>query len=168
MAIHADQIEDVYRRRYEAFASAIACVTRDRDSAIEVVQEAFARALARREQFRGDGPLEAWIWKIAIRTALERNGRSSSVPFEELTDPGFADPESDPELADAVRSLPPRQRLIVFLRYVGDLSYVDIAHACGISEGTVAATLAHARTALAEELGGGRRRAAGTQGTTLR
>ena len=53
-----------------AFGRAIACLTRDHDAAIEVVQEAFARAVARREQFRGDGPLEAWIWKIAIRTAL--------------------------------------------------------------------------------------------------
>ena len=52
-----------------------------------------------------------------------------------------------------MRKLPPRQRLIVFLRYVSDLSYSDIAHACGIAEGTVAATLAQARTALAAELG---------------
>ena len=168
MSIPADQIEDVYRRRHQAFGNAIACLTRDHDSAIEVVQEAFARALARREQFRGDGPLEAWIWKIAIRTALERSGRSSSVPFEELADPGYADPERDPELSDAVRKLPPRQRLIVFLRYVGDLSYSDIAHACGISEGTVAATLAQARTALAAELGHQRSCEANTQGTTLR
>lgn len=167
MSIPAVQIEDVYRRRYEAFGRAIACLTRDHDSAIEVVQEAFARALAQRDQFRGDGPLEAWIWKIAIRTALERNGRSSPVPFEEVADPGFADPERDPELSDAVRKLPARQRLIVFLRYVGDLSYSDIAHACGISEGTVAATLAQARAALAAELG---RQHSGkaTDGTTVR
>ena len=168
MSLPADQIEDVYRRRHQVFGNAIACLTGDHDAAVEVVQEAFARALARREQFRGDGPLEAWIWKIAIRTALERGGQPVSVPFEDLADPGFADPERDPELSNAVRKLPPRQRLIVFLRYVGDLSYSDIAHACGIAEGTVAATLAQARTALAAELGYQRSFDDSAHGTTRR
>lgn len=153
MSIAADRIEDVYRRRHRAFGNAIACITSSHDLAIDVVQEAFARALARREQFRDDGPLEAWIWKIAIRTALEQNGRPMDLPFEELSDPGFADPERDPELSAAVRKLAPRRRLVVFLRYVGDLSYSDIAHVCGVSEGTIAATLTQARAVLADELG---------------
>jgi RNA polymerase sigma factor (sigma-70 family) len=153
MNIPASRIEEVYRRRHRAFARAIACVTGDRDAAVDVVQEAFARALARREQFRGDGPLEAWIWRIAVRTALEHNGRPTTLPFEEVADPGFADPQRDPELAAAVRKLPPRRRLIVFLRYVGDLSYSDIGHVVGVSEGTVAATLTQARSVLAAELG---------------
>jgi RNA polymerase sigma factor (sigma-70 family) len=53
-----------------------------------------------------------------------------------------------PDLVDAIRSLPPRRRLVVFLRYFGDLSYEEISEACGISEGTVAATLAQARADL--------------------
>jgi DNA-directed RNA polymerase specialized sigma24 family protein len=40
----------------------------------------------------------------------------------------------------------------VFLRYFGGLSYGEIAHACGISEGTVGAALARAHAALREEL----------------
>jgi DNA-directed RNA polymerase specialized sigma24 family protein len=48
--------------------------------------------------------------------------------------------------------LPPRRRLIVFLRYFADFSYADIASACDVSEGTVAATLAQAHQALAETL----------------
>ena len=62
------------------------------------------------------------------------------------------EPERDPELAEAVKKLPPRRRLIVFLRYFADLSYDEIADICGISEGTVGAALAHARSALAEQL----------------
>ena len=153
MSIPAYRIEEVYRRRHRAFGSAIGCLIGDRDAAVDVVQEAFARALARREQFRGDGPLEAWIWRIAIRAALEQAGGPTNLPFEEVADAGFADPQRDPELAAAVRKLPPRRRLIVFLRYIGDLSYSDIGHVCGVSEGTVAATLTQARGVLAEELG---------------
>jgi DNA-directed RNA polymerase specialized sigma24 family protein len=43
---------------------------------------------------------------------------------------------------------------VVFLRYFADLSYTEIAFVCGISEGTVAATLAQAHTALREQLDG--------------
>jgi RNA polymerase sigma factor (sigma-70 family) len=61
-------------------------------------------------------------------------------------------PERDPELAAALRELPPRRRLIVFLRYFADLSYSEIAAVCEISEGTVAASLAQARADLLEAL----------------
>ena len=33
----------------------------------DATQEAFARALAAREQFRGEGSFEGWVWRIAIR-----------------------------------------------------------------------------------------------------
>jgi RNA polymerase sigma-70 factor (ECF subfamily) len=61
-------------------------------------------------------------------------------------------PELDPALAAAIRALTPRRRLFVFLRYFGDLSYDEIAQACGVSRGTVAAALAQARTELAAVL----------------
>ena len=61
-------------------------------------------------------------------------------------------PERDPELAAAVRALPPRRRLIVFLRYFADFSYEEVAAACGVSEGTVAAALAQARAELRNAL----------------
>jgi DNA-directed RNA polymerase specialized sigma24 family protein len=40
----------------------------------------------------------------------------------------------------------------VFLRYFADLSYAEIASLCQISEGTVAATLAHAHADLLTDL----------------
>ena len=62
------------------------------------------------------------------------------------------EPDRDPVLAEALRSLPPKRRLIVFLRYFADLSYAQIAELCAVSEGTVGATLAQARAALEEQL----------------
>lgn len=61
-------------------------------------------------------------------------------------------PERDPELAEAIRNLPPRRRLVLFLRHFADLSYTEIASLLEISEGTVAATLAHAHADLQTEL----------------
>jgi RNA polymerase sigma factor (sigma-70 family) len=60
--------------------------------------------------------------------------------------------ERDPALAAAIRSLSPRRRVVVFLRYFADFSYAEIAEALEISEGTVAATLAQAHAALHDDL----------------
>lgn len=147
----AKALEDVYRRRYAGFRNALATVTESYDTARDAVQEGFARALRSREAFRG-GSIEAWVWQIALHAALEsrRNGRV--VVSGDLPQADLVDADRDPILAEAIRALPPRRRLIVFLRYYADLSYDQIADACGISEGTVAATLSQAHAALEEAI----------------
>ena len=137
-----DEIERVYRERNIGFRNALVTVTGSDVAARDAVQEAFARALRNRNQFRGDAPLEAWIFRIALRTALETRQNGREVALHDAVDPALPEPERDPELAAGPRELPPRQRLIVFLRYFADLSYAEIAAVCEINEGTVAATLA--------------------------
>jgi DNA-directed RNA polymerase specialized sigma24 family protein len=41
----------------------------------DVVQEAFATAVRKRRSFRGDGPLEAWGWRIVLDTACTGDAR---------------------------------------------------------------------------------------------
>jgi RNA polymerase sigma-70 factor, ECF subfamily len=142
------ELEQLYSERYVSFRNALATVTGSRESARDAVQETFARALARREQYRGDAPLAAWVWKIALRVALEKRRRPHSLQLDESVDPALPEPERDPELAAALRRLSPRRRLIVFLRYFGDFSYAEIAAACDVSEGTIAASLAQAHAEL--------------------
>ena len=77
---------------------------------------------------------------------------AGDVRVETVPDPGLVEPTSDPVLSAALRALPPRRRLVVFLRYFADLSYPEIADVLGISEGTVAATLHKARAALRNAL----------------
>jgi RNA polymerase sigma-70 factor, ECF subfamily len=149
----ASEIEQLYRTRYLSFRNGMVGLTGSYESARDVVQEAFAQALRDREQFRGEGSLAAWIWRIAVRVALDsrRNGRVLTVD-ELVAETAAPDRERDPMLAGALRQLAPRRRLIVFLRYFADLSYAEIAEVCGISEGTVAATLTHARADLLQAL----------------
>jgi RNA polymerase sigma factor (sigma-70 family) len=146
-------IEDVYARRYLRFRNALAGVTGSYELAHDVVQESFARALAARRSYRQEGPLEAWIWKIALRVALDMRRKPVEEPLVDAFEPDLPEPEYDDELAAALRTLSPRRRLVVFLRYVADLDYASIAEACEISEGTVAATLSQATVALMNALG---------------
>jgi RNA polymerase sigma-70 factor (ECF subfamily) len=140
------EIEQLYRARYLSFRNGMVGMTGSYESARDVVQEAFAQALRDQEQFRGEGSLAAWVWRIAVRVAIDarRDGRILTVD-ELVAEAAVPDRERDPMLASALRQLAPRRRLIVFLRYFADLSYAEIAEVCGISEGTVAATLARAR-----------------------
>lgn len=147
----ARAIEELYRQRYVGFRNALATVTGSHESARDAVQEGFARALASRKQFRGDSSLAAWVWRIAFRAALEARGERGGSASD-VVDPQLVEPERSPALTSALANLPPRRRLVVFLRYFADFSYAEIAAACDMSEGTVAATLAQAHAALAESL----------------
>ena len=161
MDARAQAIEELYRERFAGYCNALATVTGSYDSARDAVQEAFARALRKRRRLRREQSLAPWVWTIAYRLALESRPRSGAVQSEQ-DERALLEPERDPELAEAIRSLPPRRRLIVFLRYFADFSYAEIAEACEVSEGTVAATLAQAHEALRstlapERVEGGRR-----------
>ena len=147
-----DDIEALYRSRYEVFARVAASVTGDADRARDAVQEAFATALRKRRSFRGEGPLEAWVWRIVLNAA--RSDVRRGTPTVDQTEPASSNghPEEDAELRAALALLPERQRTAVFLRYYADLDYAAIAEALGITSGTVAATLNAAHTALRTQL----------------
>ncbi len=152
MGADPEEIERLYRERYVSFRNAIATLTGSYESARDVVQEAFTRALVSREQYRGDGSLAGWVWRIALRAALEQRRVPADAPSNGVPEAALPEAERDPELAEALRGLSPRRRLVVFLHYFADLSYVEIAELAGVSEGTVAATLAQAREALRQAL----------------
>lgn len=148
----ARALEQLYRERYAQFWNALAALVHDDELASDVLQEAFARALRSQASFRGDGPLAGWVWRIAIRTAYEYRRPRTSVPLEDWLDPVLPEPQRDPALDAALRRLPPRKRTIVFLRYFADLSHDEIAAACGIARGTIAASVAQAHVSLLGQL----------------
>ena len=149
MKRNAEALEQLYRDRYRNYRDIMAGVVGSHDLAREVVQEAFARALREQRRFRGDGSLEAWVWKIALNVALKmRRGLAREWALDEEYEASSTAVVPDRDVRAAVRALPPRRRLVVFLRYFADLSYGEIAEIAGISEGTVAATLAQAHNEL--------------------
>jgi RNA polymerase sigma-70 factor, ECF subfamily len=167
-AVTADAIRRIYAERYRSCYRLALTITGSEASAHDAVQEGFALALSRRQQLRDERALEAWIYRIVARCALEtrRNGHATApadLP-EDVTlvwSPELPRPERDPELARALSTLAPRQRLVIFLRFFADLPIATIAQVCGISEGTVSATLAQAKAVLLSRLGSGDARSKG-------
>ena len=142
------RIERLYRERYVRFRNGVAPVTGGHETARDAVQEGFARALRASRQYSGRGSLEGWVWRIVLRTALEQRRPHDEISLDAV-DAEFIEPERDFALAAAIQAMPPRRRLVVFLRHFADLPYQTIAEVLEIDAGTVAATLAQAREALA-------------------
>ena len=146
------EIEAMYRSRFPHFVQVATAIVGDREVALEAVQDAFAGAVRSRRTFRGEGSLEAWIWRAVV------NASYKTRPAPDPSAAADRDRENGYELHDEgdiwphIAVLPERQRTALFLRYYADLDYRSIASALGIEVGTVSATLSAAHTSLRRAL----------------
>jgi RNA polymerase sigma factor (sigma-70 family) len=115
-------------------------------------RKVFAAAFRHRNAYRGEGPLEAWLWRAVVNEARKAKSRRAlpAAQVEPLV-PNRAVPDETGVRA-WVAALPERQRLVVFLRYYADLDYRSIAEVLEIEVGTVSATLSSAHAALRSQL----------------
>jgi RNA polymerase sigma factor (sigma-70 family) len=156
-----DGIEAVYRRRLSEFRRVAAAIAGSREIGDDAVQDAFARAVFRRHQFRGEGSLDAWLWRIVVHAARDAGARvadRSSTSFEEEFGRAAAVERTVSyergEIHALLASLPERQRHTLFLRYYADLDYGTIGDVLEISSGTVGATLNQALENLRQLMAG--------------
>ena len=147
-----DELETLYRSRFDVFTRVATSVTGDSEIARDAVQEAFTRAVRGRRSFRRECPLEAWVWRIVLNTARSAAPTTSAGVDDDQFGTSNGLPEKDVELRAALAQLPERQRTAVFLRYYADLEYAVIGEVLGIQTGTVSATLNAAHSALRSEL----------------
>jgi RNA polymerase sigma-70 factor (ECF subfamily) len=139
-----EAIEELYRDRYADFVRVATAISGSRETGRDAVHDAFVSAIRRRRDFRGEGSVDAWVWRIVVRNSVKQRSRGR----RRLADPALTDdlpvePLSgrDAVVRAAVAALPERQRLMLFLRYYGDLDYRTIARATGVKLGTVGAEL---------------------------
>jgi len=145
-----EEIEQLYRDRYAHFVQVARAVVGEEAAAHDAVQDGFSQAIRKRDSFRAEGPLEAWLWRAVVNAAISTRRRKGTFdPFEVVSTLASDDrPAADDEIRAWIATLPERQRLVIFLRYYADLDYQAIATALGIEAGTVSATLNAAHAAL--------------------
>jgi len=101
------------------------------------------------------GQFVAWLKRIAVNLAKDflRRERTALEPLDALAAAAETHP-FDPttallsdvlrhDLRQAIQSLPDEQRLVLIMRYFGDMSVQDIAWAVRCPEGTVKSRLFH-------------------------
>jgi RNA polymerase sigma-70 factor (ECF subfamily) len=147
------EIEMVYLSRFNQFCSVANAILHNRERAKDAVQDAFVAALRRRRQWRGEGSLDAWLWRAVLNAARDRRRKREPILVPETPETAPVEPPASLDLADALAELTERQRLVLFLRYYGDLDYRQIAETLGVKPGTVAATIHQAQEHLRHRLG---------------
>jgi RNA polymerase sigma-70 factor, ECF subfamily len=125
-------------------------VTGDLHEAEEVVQEAFTRAAARWSRLRDYDVPEAWVRRVAMNLVTDRarSLRRQARAMLKLRPPPEVPPASVEALAlaEALHTLPVRQRQVLVLHYLVDLSVEEVAHTLGMPDGTVKACCLAAAT----------------------
>lgn len=124
----------------------------------DVVQEVFLAALRQHGRFRGDSNVKTWLTAIAIRRCRsERRKWWKRWKGGRAREPAESDSSGRDDVAEAVRTavrqLPAKEREVVVLYYLEEISVADVARLVRASEGAVNVRLHRARKKLGEALG---------------
>lgn len=154
-----DEREQAARRAMTVALRTAAAIMGSREEAADVAQDVAVDVLRKLDQLHDPAAFDAWVHRITVRRTLKavRRRRAGDVPFAFALDLPADVPDRDhvlaarTVLARTMKTLPPKQRIALALRYVHDLDDEQIAAALECRVGTVGALLSRARASLREE-----------------
>ena len=151
-------------QQYQRAAYAIAYgFVGNREDALDMAQEAFARAYRAMARFESGRPFYPWLYQIIRNTCFNHNKRRKrrgEISLDGLTESGFEAPDHEtPRRAAALddlqrgvvrglETLSDEHREIIILRHIHERSYNEIAECLDIPVGTVMSRLHAARKKL--------------------
>jgi len=129
----------------------------DRQSADDLAQETYLRAIRSLPSYRGEADPTRWLVTIARRVCAEEIARRQrdrliSARLAARRVPDVADPIGESELLDALARLSRPRREALVLTAVTGLSYADAAAVCSCPVGTIRSRIARARADLTAAL----------------
>lgn len=136
---------DFVERHSRALLRAAWLMTGDWPTAEDLVQTAFVAAWRHWAKIAHQDAAGAYTHKVLVRTYLRSRRRrwTAEIPTMELPERSARDETAHVDLAttlaSALTQLPTKQRSVIALRYLMDLSEGDTATALGCSVGTVKA-----------------------------
>jgi RNA polymerase sigma-70 factor, ECF subfamily len=173
MAVAADGVwaEDVLRTHAASLYPAALRITGNAPDAEDLLQETLAKALAASGRFEPGTNLNAWLRRIMINTFISGYRKRRAEPEFVTADSvgsqllraqsrdGSAEDQVigrllNSDLIAALRALPYRHRMVVYLADLQGLGYGQISALTGIPLGSVKSCLHRARYRLRAALGG--------------
>ncbi len=160
---HGDQeaLAALVQESYDSVWRYVARVV-DRQSADDLTQETFIRAMHSLPSFRGDCTVLVWLLSIARCAAMDHFRAQKRRPFLLFGLSGdppdamgmrmVADPGAESDLLGLVWQLEPARRRAFVLTQVLGYTYAEAATLCGVPVGTVRSRVARARENLLEML----------------
>ena len=129
--------EDFYRLAFS--------YVKNRDAALDVVQESIVRALSKSDSLRQPEYMKTWFYRILLNESMNHYRRNKRlVPLEESAADAPA-PAGDPaerlDLYAAIDRLDPKEQAIIRLRFFEDMKLEEIARITGTNLNTVKSRL---------------------------
>jgi RNA polymerase sigma-70 factor (ECF subfamily) len=151
-----EAVRQAYQAFYRRLVAALYALTGDYAEAQDLVQEAYARALARPKVFLDVADPEAWLRTVAVNLARTRWRRrrlfDTLVRTGRVTRTPDSVPGADPNrvaLVAALQKLSRPTREAIVLHHLADMSVYEVAEALAVPVGTVKARLSRGRAMLA-------------------
>lgn len=161
LALHAGQgdpaaLTELVRRTSRQVWWACATLV-DHNSADDLTQETYLRAVRSLAGYRGESDPQWWLLTIARRVCADeisrRQRRRQAMSRLEAERPVNAwEPALGVEMLDAIGRLPPARRQAFLMTAVAGLSYAEAAQVCQCPIGTIRSRVARARAELVAAL----------------
>ncbi len=147
--------EAIYRRNVNTVWNVCITFLRNPADAEDAVQETFLRLLRSGTEFDSAIHEKAWLIRTAQNVCKDElsRARRRDVPLEAAPEPACDAPELD-ETLRAMRTLPEKQRLALYLHYYEGYSAVELSTLLHRPAATIRSDLRRGREALRELLGG--------------
>jgi RNA polymerase sigma-70 factor, ECF subfamily len=133
----------------------------DRQTADELTQETFIKAVGAIRRFRGDASARTWILSIARHTCMDelrartrRQRRATALSAGATANALLPDPGEEISARDLLARVEIDRRTAFTLTQLLGLTYEEAAATCGCPIGTIRSRVARARDDLIEMLGG--------------
>ncbi len=152
------------RYRNQVFRTALA-ITRNRETAEDILQEVFLKLYHYRERIDTTLHLAPWLYRVTTNlcyTCVSRRKRWLTAlddVIENIVAPSRASPERQVEQGElqaviqgAIDTLSLNQKTVIVLHYLSDLSLKEIAYILAVPEGTVKSRLHYGRENLRKKL----------------
>jgi RNA polymerase sigma-70 factor (ECF subfamily) len=145
----------LYNRYANAMFTISYRITKDKELAADVLQEAFVRVFHYIYTFRGESTLGAWIKTIVVRSALailkkEKKELSYDIGEVDESTANLHFSHDIDYLEKAILSLPSGYRTVFLLIEVEGYTHQDVADLLGVSVGTSKSQLFYAKKRLRE------------------
>jgi RNA polymerase sigma-70 factor (ECF subfamily) len=157
MPVRDDEFRRFYERMHDRAVRTGRRLIGDPVVAEDLAAEALARAYARWRSVRNHPNPDAWLLRVLGNLAIDHVRKESRAHPADVEDVARDRTDDDAvlrvDLARAMGSLSSRQREVVVMRYLVDLSEDEVASSLGMSSGSVKTHLSRATRRLRSELG---------------
>ena len=162
-----EALKEIFDKYYKKVYRIAYGVVRQREEALDVVQEVFIKLFRSIKNFKGRSHFYTYLYRMVMNTAIDHKRKAGKQFMSSLNEEGSFEPPDEAEKGPerillqkeleervklAMDRLPAEQKAALIFRDVEGLSYQEMAEAMGCSIGTVMSRLHYGRKRMQESL----------------